>query len=110
MKNFVQAGATVQVPAPYPLTSGQGALVGSLFGVAATDAANGADVNLVRTGVFDIAAVTLDVGAVGTKMYWDNAAKRLTITLTGNTLVGCLVAAKSGTDTTARVLLDGAVR
>ncbi len=110
MKNFVQKGDVINVAAPYALTSGQGALVGTLFGVAATDAANGASVELVRQGVFDITALTADTGAAGTKMYWDNTNKRLTTTVGSNVLVGCLVTAKGGSDTTARVLLDGAIR
>ena len=110
MKNFVQTSDIVTVPAPYAITSGQAALVGGLFGVAATDAANGANVELMREGVFDITALTADTGAVGAKMYWDVANKRLTVTSAGNTLVGCLTAAKVGTDITARVLLDGCIR
>ena len=39
MRNFIQLGNTVVVPAPYALTSGQGAKVGQLFGVATNDAA-----------------------------------------------------------------------
>jgi predicted RecA/RadA family phage recombinase len=110
MKNYVQAGENLTVPAPYALTSGQGALVGSLFGIAAADAANGADVVLVTEGVFDITALTTDTGAVGTKVYWDNTNKRITTTATSNQLVGVLAAAKGGSDTTARVYLDGAIR
>lgn len=110
MKNFVQPGGIVTVSAPYALTSGMAVLVGSLFGVAAADAANGAPVEIKLQGVFDITALTADAGGVGTKMYWDAVNKRLTITAAGNTLVGCLTAAKGGTDTTARVYLDGTVR
>lgn len=110
MKNYVQAGENLTVPAPYALTSGQGALVGSLFGIAAGDAANGADVVLVNEGVFDITAVTADVGPIGTKVYWDNAARKITTTAAGNTLVGALTAVKGGADTTARVYLDGVIR
>lgn len=110
MKNFVQDGETITVAAPYAVNSGDGALVGSLFGVAAFTAANGATVELKTEGVFDITALSTDTGTVGTKMYWDNTNKRLTITSAGNTLIGCLVVAKLNGDTTARVYVDGAVR
>lgn len=110
MKNFVQNGDVISLIAPYALLSGQGVLVGALFGVAATDAASGASVEAKRVGVFDIAAVAADNGSVGTKMYWDNTARRLTTTATNNTLVGALTAAKAAADATARVLLDGAIR
>jgi predicted RecA/RadA family phage recombinase len=110
MKNFVQDGDVITVPAPRALTSGQGVLVGSLFGVATCDAANGANVDIMPEGVFDIAAATADTGAPGTHMYWDDTNHRLTTTATNNVLVGCLTAAKGGSDTTARVYLDGCVR
>jgi predicted RecA/RadA family phage recombinase len=110
MKNFVQSGEFLTVAAPYQVSSGGGLLVGSLFGVATYDAANGANVEIATEGVFDITALTADTGTVGAKMYWDNTNKRLTVTASGNTLVGVLTAAKGGTDTTARVYLDGCIR
>ena len=57
MRNFIQAGNTVVVPAPYALTSGQGAKVGQLFGVATNDAALSADVALDLTGVFELTKI-----------------------------------------------------
>ena len=39
MKNFIQPGDSLTVSAPYAVTSGQGVLVGALFGIAAYDAA-----------------------------------------------------------------------
>lgn len=110
MKNFVQPGNVIPVIAPYAVSSGQGVLVGTLFGVAAFDAANGAPVEIAREGVFDVIAVTADTAGQGAKIYWDNTARKLTTTATNNTLVGALTSAKGGADTTARVLLDGVVR
>ena len=37
MKNYVQPGATLTLTAPYAVVSGDGLLVGSIFGVATTD-------------------------------------------------------------------------
>ena len=110
MKNKVQRGDIVTVVAPYGVSSGQGVLVGVLFGVAAFDAANGTAVEIERTGVFDITAVTADTGNQGAKIYWDNTARKLTTTAASNTLVGALTIAKGSSDATARVLLDGVVR
>ena len=108
MKNFVQAGNILTLLAPYPLASGDGALVGSIFGVATNAAANGATVELwVDAAVVTLTAVTADTGAVGTKMYWDNTAKKLTVTATANSLVGVLTVAKAGTDATATIRLNG---
>jgi predicted RecA/RadA family phage recombinase len=110
MKNKVQAGNVVPVIAPYAVLGGQGVLVGSLFGVASGDAANGTEVQIDREGVFDLTAVVADTGNQGAKIYWDNTARKITTTATNNTLVGVLAAAKGSSDTTARVLLDGSVR
>lgn len=110
MKNFVQEGEVVPVVAPYNVTSGQGVLVGSLFGVAAYDALAGANVEVKTEGVFDITALAADVGAQGVKIYWDNANRRLTVTAAGSQLVGVLTVAKVNGDLTARAYLDGAIR
>jgi predicted RecA/RadA family phage recombinase len=110
MKNYVQEGDVITVPAPYAVTSGQGVLIGSLFGVAGCDAASGANVEIVPEGVFDITANVADVATAGTKAYWDNVNRRITTPAAGNQLVGALTLAKGGSDTTARVFLDGAVR
>jgi len=110
MKNFIQPGKVVTVTAPANLVSGQGVLVGAIFGVAATDALQGAPVEIVREGVFSLGAVTADTLVTGEKVYWDNTAKRITKTATNNVLVGAAAAPKSGTETSATVLLDGVIR
>ena len=108
MKNFLQEGEIITVTAPYALASGDGALVGSIFGVATNAAVSGAAVELfVDSGVVILTAVTADTGSVGTKIYWDNTAKKVTTTLTSNSLIGVLTVAKLGTDTTATVRLNG---
>lgn len=110
MKNFVQQGDVVSVTAPYALSSGDGCLVGVLFGVAQADAANGAAAELMTEGIFDIKALSTDT-ASGTSLvaaYWDNTNKYITTTSTSNTKVGVIVAAKTSGQTTARVRLNGA--
>lgn len=110
MKNFVQPGETVTVAAPYAVNSGDGVLVGALFGVATNAAASGADVEIKTEGVVDINALSTDVIAQGAKAYWDNGNRRITGTVGSNTLVGAVTVAKASGATTARVYLDGAVR
>lgn len=110
MKNFVQNGAVVTLAAPYAVSSGDGALVGSIFGVAQADAESGADVPLVRTGVFTLAKTSAQAWTVGAKIYWDNSAKVCTTTASGNTLVGTATAAAANPSATGEVLLDGAAR
>lgn len=110
MKNFVQEGCVVTLAAPYDVAAGGGLLVGAIFGIAASAALSGADVETSRTGIFDVTALSTDTATVGAKLYWDNTNKRLTTTASGNTLVGAAAAAKANGDTTARVLLDGVIR
>ena len=43
MKNYVQPGNTITLTAPYAVVSGEGLLVGSIFGVASGTAAPSAD-------------------------------------------------------------------
>ena len=110
MNNFIQDGAAIPLAAPYQRNSGEGALIGSIFGVAKNTVANGVVGEFQITGVVDIAALSTDTGALGAKVYWDNTNKRCTVTSTSNTLIGALTRAKLNAETVMRVLLDGAVR
>lgn len=57
MKNYVQPGNTITLTAPYAVASGDGLLVGSIFGIAAGAAALGEPVETALVGVFDITKV-----------------------------------------------------
>ena len=109
MKNFVAVGNILTLPAPAALTSGQGALIGSIFGVAQKDASNGEDVAILVTGVFELPKAASQAWTVGAKVYWDNAAKNTTTTVAGNTLIGVAVAPVGGTAaaTIGQVRLNG---
>lgn len=111
MKNFVQPGDVITLAAPAAVASGGGVLVGTIFGIAAFSAANGAPVEVKTTGVFDMDAVahaTAQAIAVGEPVYWDATAKKATKTDTSNTKIGVAVAAKASTDGVVRVRLNGA--
>jgi len=110
MKNFIHSAEMLTVQAPYAVLSGQGVLVGSLFGVAAYNAAQGEFVEIKRVGVFEIDADAAKAGAPGVKIYWDDAARRLTTTAAGGSLIGALVKTKAAGEPVMRVLLDGVVR
>ena len=108
MKNFVAVGNILTLPAPAALTSGQGALIGSIFGVAQKDASNGEDVAILVTGVFELPKAASQAWTVGAKVYWDNTAKEATKTTTSNTLIGVAVVAVAGgaSDIIGRVRLN----
>jgi predicted RecA/RadA family phage recombinase len=110
MKNFIQPGENLTFAAPYAVTAGAGALVGSVFGVAQSAAANGEEVVLLTEGVFEMAKATGQAWTVGLKLYWDNSAKNITSTASANTLVGAATAAALTGDTVGVVYLDGTIR
>ena len=108
MKNFVQPGNTITLIAPYAVASGDGLLVGSIFGVAAGTAALGEPVETALTGVFDITKIGSQAWTVGAKIYWDDTNKRTTSVATSNTLIGVATEAVAGGagDTIGRVRLN----
>jgi len=107
MKTYVQPGDYITVTVGATITSGSGVLAGKLFGVAATDTATGADVEMAVTGVFDLPKTASQAWTVGAAVYWDDTAKECTTVATANTLIGVAVlAVGSGADeTTGRVRL-----
>ncbi len=111
MKNYVSRGDNVAVTAPAALGSGDGVLVGSLFGIASGDAAAGDRVVIATAGVYTLPKVGSQAWAEGVKVYWDDTNKRCTTAATGNTLIGAAVAAVAGgaSDTTGVVRLNGTV-
>ena len=110
MKTYVQPGNTITLTAPYAVASGDGLLVGSIFGVASGTAALGETVEAALTGVYDLKKVASQAWAAGDKVYWDNTAKACTTTVGSNTLIGIAVLAVGGGagETTGRVRLNGA--
>jgi predicted RecA/RadA family phage recombinase len=108
MKNFVQNGRYPEVTLPYARLSGEGVLVGQLFGVCVVDGASGASINVDTDGVYDLTAAT-GAGTDATAWaiaYWDNTNRRVTPVATSNTRIGLFGAAKATADAVARVRLD----
>lgn len=110
MKNYIAPGEHITVAAPYAVSAGGGALVGTVFGVAQADAESGADAVLVRRGVFELAKTSAQAWTVGAKLYWDDTNKVATTTASGNTLIGAALAVAANPSATGTVLLDGTIR
>jgi predicted RecA/RadA family phage recombinase len=107
-KNFIQPGEVVTVAAPTGgVASGAGVLTGSLFGVTAYGAVEGADVEVATCGVWDLPKAASVTPGVGAKVYWDNTNKNVTTTASGNSLIGVATKAALAGDATVRVRLDG---
>jgi predicted RecA/RadA family phage recombinase len=107
MKNFIQEGKTIPVTAPAAVVSGEVVVVGSIVGVAAFDAASGADVEVTVDGVFELLKISSDVIAQGDKLYWDSVQAKLTKTAgTGSKpMVGVATEAAGNSVTTVNCLL-----
>jgi predicted RecA/RadA family phage recombinase len=107
MINYTQMGKTVSAAAPYAVVSGGGALLGTLFGVAVNTYALDEEGEFVTVGCFDLPAAAADVADRFALIYWDDTAKQVTTVDEGNTLIGCITAAKENGDTAVNVRLNG---
>lgn len=109
MKNFVQPGDMLDLIAPSGgVVSGTGYLIGSIFAVAAVDAAEGEAFAGAIRGVFDLTATThasTQAIAAGAAAYWDASTAKVTATATGNQMIGLVTEAKVSTVAVARVVL-----
>jgi len=96
VKNFKQYGQIVYVEAPTGgVKSGDLVVIGSLFGVAGTDADAHTTVAINTKGIYELPAETDDDWAPGDLIYWDDGAGACTATNSGSLLrIGICVAAK----------------
>jgi predicted RecA/RadA family phage recombinase len=108
MKNAVQDGRVITVPAPAGgIASGSALLVGSLFGVAAYTAAEGEPLELVTIGVFRLPKAGPAVFTPGARVAWDAAAKLINVPASGRVPIGVATEAAGNGTTTVSVRLDG---
>jgi predicted RecA/RadA family phage recombinase len=108
MKNYIMDGEALELTAPYAVVSGGGALVGSIFGVAKSDVANGALGVFQLTGVIELAKTSAEAWTVGALVYWDNTNKVATSSASGNKLIGVAAAAAANPSSIGWVRLNGA--
>lgn len=105
MNNFKKPGDTVTLAAPYDVASGDGALVGAIFGVAASNYAEGERGEFRRTGQIAFTRATGTANTDGQKAYWDDAARKVTPTVGQNKLIGAFMGARAAGDADAEVIL-----
>lgn len=108
MKNYVQRGDTLTLPAPAAIVSGGVVIVGSIIGVANGDAANGAPVDLDVVGVFSLPKVSALAINAGDAVYWDTANGVVTKTAAGNTKLGVATESVPNPSAAVSVRLNGA--
>lgn len=109
MRGYIQPGNTITLPAPYAVASGDGLLVGAIFGIATGSAAINAEVETLTEGVVELRKAPSQAWSVGARIYWDNAARLATTVVASNTLIGAATEPVAGgaNDTIGRVRLNG---
>lgn len=119
MKNFIAQGDLLTVPTDSiaegtSIVAGRGYLAGSIFGVAATsvevtDRGQGKSCVLAVTGIYALPKQPSQAWWVGTRVYWDSANARATITAAENTLIGVAMSEVGATaaETVGHVRLNG---
>lgn len=108
MKNHIQKGEVITVPAPIGgVASGEGVIIGNIFGIAAYAAAVGEPVELATIGVYQLPKATAAVLTVGARVAWDNTAKNINVPGTGRFLMGIATEAAGNGITSVAVRLDG---
>lgn len=103
MKNYLQSGDVLTIPAPATIVSGAVVIVGQLKGVAVTDAASGAPVAVQTRGVFTLPKEAAQAVTLGAAIYWDATPGVATTTATDNTLIGYATAAAGASAATVDV-------
>ncbi len=98
-------GKTLALVAPYALDAGEGAKVGSIFGVAKEDLLISVSGQFETEGEFNLTKVGSQAWSVGDKIYWDNSARVCTSDSAAGMLIGvATVAAGAGAGVTTGTL------
>lgn len=105
MKNYIQPGDAITIPAPAAVVSGAGVTVDSLFGVANASAANGEPVVLSTVGVFELPKAVADNITVGEPIYFD--AGEATSDDSSGVKIGVAIAEAGAGVTAVTVRLNG---
>ena len=105
MKNHVQPGDTLTIPAPAAVLSGGVVIAGSIVGIANGGAASGALIDVDVVGVFALPKVSALAIAVGDIVYWDATAGLANKTPTANTKLGYATEAAANPSASVKVRL-----
>ena len=108
MKTYIQNGHVITVATPAGgIASGDGLIVGSIFGIAAYSAAEGDPLELATTGIYKLPKATAAVLTVGARVAWDNTAKQVNAPGAGRFPIGIAAEAAGNGITSVAVRLDG---
>jgi len=106
-RNYTNSGDIVEVAAPSGgITAGQGMQLGvAVFGVALNTAAEGAPVQLKRSGLFTMAKTSALAITAGDLLYWDATNKVVNKTTAGQRAVGVALAGAANPSPTVHMLV-----
>lgn len=107
MRNFTAPGDRLTFTAAADISSGDGVLVGQIFGVVTGDVASGEQGTLSLTGVYSLPKATGQAWAAGDPIYWDASAGECTTDPDAATLIGAATAVALAGDTSGTVRLNG---
>ncbi|MGY6634222.1 MAG: DUF2190 family protein [Alkalilacustris sp.] len=108
MKTYIQNGHVITVPTPAGgIASGEGLIVGSIFGIAAYSAAEGDPLELATTGVYKLPKASAAVLTVGARVAWDNTARQVHTPGAGRFPIGIAAEAAGNGIPSVAVRLDG---
>ena len=88
MKNYIAPGCNIKATLAAAVSSGDGAVIGDLFAVAANNYAANAEGVYALTCIFSLPKKTGDTFTTGCKVYWDSTNGYVTTTSTNNTHAG----------------------
>lgn len=107
-KNFVKEGNYLTLTAPTGgVVSGSMYLIGAILVVAVVSAAVGDEFEGAVCGVWELPKTSANTPAQGALAYWNDTAKEVTTTATGNKLIGVFIKAYGAGTTAAQVRLNG---
>lgn len=108
-KNWIQPGHIITVPAPGNVSSGDVVVAGAIIGIAAGDAASGADLDLALTGIYSLPKVSTDDFSVGEAAYFDDGTGLVTTDDAegANPKIGVAVTAAANPSAAVNVRLNG---
>ena len=110
MNNYRSSGRSVDIVAPFDVTSGTFLKIGSMCGFCGADASKGDKVALWVQGVFSVTKANSQQWTVGAAIYFDNDQKNFTTSnVSGGIKAGVAVEAVASTTglTTGKIRLNG---
>ena len=101
---FIHDGKSIDYTPEMDISAGSVIVQNNLIGITKLEIKAGRLGALAVVGVFDVVKGNTAI-PIGSKVYWDNTAKQVTLTATNNALLGITVQESTAEDTVVRVRL-----